>query len=297
MNSRQLDDLLALLDAKSLTEAATHRHVTQPAFSRRVRAIEQGLGFEIIDRSKRPGALKPFVIERHGDIRTLALALRRLTEDLRSASSTDRFLIISAMHSISVSELPRVIRKIEELIPFTTVRLRSENLNECFAMLMTGQVAIMISYETERQKTRIDEDLVERIVLKKDRLVPAISQDRTDEIRFLLKQNRDVPLVTAPQDSFFGKMLADMHFGHGARFSKRAISSLSPAILEMVLCGLGVGWVMESHAAQYFETGKLSSLSNILPSAEMQIVMMRVRSSRSPFLEAGWEVLKSSLVR
>ncbi len=295
MNSRQLDDLLALLDAKSLTEAATHRHVTQPAFSRRVRAIEQGLGFEIIDRSKRPGALKPFVIERHGDIRTLALALRRLTEDLRSASSTDRFLIISAMHSISVSELPRVIRRIEELIPFTTVRLRSKNLNECFAMLMTGQAAIMISYETERQKTRIDDDLVERIVLKKDRLVPAISQSRADEIRSLLKQNREVPLVTAPQDSFFGKVLADMPSGHGAHFSVRAISSLSPAILEMALCGLGVGWVMESHAAHYFETGQLSSLSNILPSAEMQMVMMRVQSSRTPFLEAGWEVLKTSL--
>jgi len=295
MNSRQLDDLLALLDAKSLTEAATHRHVTQPAFSRRVRAIEQGLGFEIIDRSKRPGALKPFVIERHGDIRTLALALRRLTEDLRSASLTDRFLIISAMHSISVSELPRVIRRIEELIPFTTVRLRSKNLNECFAMLMTGQAAIMISYETERQKTRIDDDLVERIVLKKDRLVPAISQSRADEIRSLLKQNREVPLVTAPQDSFFGKVLADMPSGHGAHFSVRAISSLSPAILEMALCGLGVGWVMESHAAHYFETGQLSSLSNILPSAEMQMVMMRVQSSRTPFLEAGWEVLKTSL--
>ncbi len=296
MNSRQLDDLLALLDAKSLTEAATHRHVTQPAFSRRVRAIEQGLGFEIIDRSKRPGALKPFVIERHGDIRTLALALRRLTEDLRSASSTDRFLIISAMHSISVSELPRVFRRIEELIPLTTLRLRSENLNECYAMLMTGQVAIMISYETERQKTRIDENLVERIVLKKDRLVPAISQDREDEIRSLLKQNRDVPLVTAPQDSFFGKMLADMPSDHGAQFSERAISSLSPAILEMVLCGLGVGWVTESHAAQYFETGKLSSLSSVLPSAEMHMVMMRVQSSHTPFLEAGWEVLKTSLV-
>ena len=94
MNSRQLDDLLALLDAKSLTEAAAHRHVTQPAFSRRVRAIEQTLGFEIIDRSKRPGELKPFVTERHGDIRTLALALSRLNEDLKSASSTDRLLTI-----------------------------------------------------------------------------------------------------------------------------------------------------------------------------------------------------------
>lgn len=296
MNSRQLDDLLALLDTKSLTEAATHRHVTQPAFSRRVRAIEQDLGFEIINRSKRPGELKPFVTERHGDIRTLALALSRLTEDLRSASSSDRLLTISAMHSISVSELPLAIRKIEETIPFTTVRLRSGNLNECYAMLMTSQVAIMISYETERQTTRIDDELVERIILKKDRLVPAISQHRAEEIRLWLNQNREVPLVTYPQDAFMGKVLADLPLDRGTRFSVRAISSLSPAILEMALCGLGVGWVTESQAAHYFETGQLSSLSSVLPSGEMQMVMMRARSSRSPFLEAGWEVLKTSLV-
>lgn len=296
MNSRQLDDLLALLDTKSLTEAATHRHVTQPAFSRRVRAIEQDLGFEIINRSKRPGELKPFVTERHGDIRTLALALSRLTEDLRSASSSDRLLTISAMHSISVSELPLAIRKIEETIPFTTVRLRSGNLNECYAMLMTSQVAIMISYETERQTTRIDDELVERIILKKDRLVPAISQHRAEEIRLWLNQNREVPLVTYPQDAFMGKVLADLPLDRGTRFSVRAISSLSPAILEMALCGLGVGWVTESQAAHYFATGQLSSLSSVLPSGEMQMVMMRARSSRSPFLEAGWEALKTSLV-
>lgn len=295
MNSRQLDDLLALLDAKSLTEAAAHRHVTQPAFSRRVRAIEQTLGFEIIDRSKRPGELKRFVTERHGDIRTLALALSRLTEDLKSASSSDRLLTLSAVHAISVSELPRAIRKIEQTLPFTTVRLRSGNLDACYAMLMTGQAAIMICYETERRKTRSDEELVERIVLKKERLVPAISQGRAQEIRSRLRQNRDVPLVTYPQDAFLAKVLADMPSDHGARFSLRAISSLSPAILEMALCGLGVGWVTESQAAHLFETGQLSLLSDILPGAEMQMVMLRARSSRSPFLEAGWEVLKTSL--
>ena len=296
MNSRQLDDLVALLDAKSLTEAATRRHVTQPAFSRRVRAIEQNLGLEIIDRSKRPGELKPFVTERHGDIRTLALALSRLSEDLKSASSSDRQLTISAMHSISVSELPRAIKEIEETIPFTTVRLRSGNLNECYAMLMTGQVAIMISYETELQKTRIDDELVERIVLKKDRLIPAISQDRDEEIRTRLKQKHVVPLVTYPQDAFLAKVLADLPSDHGSRFSVRAISSLSPAILEMALRGLGVGWVTESQAAHFFETGQLSPLSNILPSAEMQMVMMRARCTQSPFLETGWEALKTSLI-
>ena len=194
-----------------------------------------------------------------------------------------------------MTELPRAIRKIEETLSLTTVRLRSGNLAACYELLMTGRAAIMICYETERQKTWSGDELVERAVLKKNRLVPVIARDRAQEIRSALRQNRDIPLVTYPQDNFLFRVLADMPSDHGARFSVRAITSLSPAILEMALCGLGVGWVTESQAAHLLETGQLSSLADILPSAEMQMVMLRARSSRSRFLEAGWEVLETSL--
>ncbi|MDH3581425.1 MAG: LysR family transcriptional regulator [Hyphomicrobiales bacterium] len=171
MNSRQLDDLVALLDSKSLTEAAAQRHVTQPAFSRRIRAIEETLGFDIIDRSKKPAELKPVVTERQDDIRALTLALSRLVNDIKSTAApvSERTLTISTIHSISVSVMPPAIEKLEQTIPSATVRLRSGNLRESFAMLMTGQVSIMISYETDRQRAPIDTELVERIVLKKER--------------------------------------------------------------------------------------------------------------------------------
>lgn len=298
MNSRQLDDLVALLDSKSLTEAAAQRHVTQPAFSRRIRAIEETLGFHIIDRSKKPAELKPVVTERQDDIRALTLALSRLVNDIKStaASVSERTLAISTIHSISVSVMPSAIKRLEQTIPSASVRLRSGNLGESFAMLMTGQVSIMISYETDRQRVPIDNELVERIVLKKERLIPVISRDRAKEIRSRLKRGRDVSLVTYPQEAFLGKVLADLPSGHGARFSIRAISSLSPAILEMALCGLGVGWVTESQAAQFLECRQLISLLSELPPADMQMVMMRVRSSRSPFLEEGWQALRTSIV-
>ena len=298
MNSRQLDDLVALLDSKSLTEAAAQRHVTQPAFSRRIRAIEETLGFDIIDRSKKPAELKPVVTERQDDIRALTLALSRLVNDIKSTAApvSERTLTISTIHSISVSVMPPAIEKLEQTIPSATVRLRSGNLRESFAMLMTGQVSIMISYETDRQRAPIDTELVERIVLKKERLIPVISRDRAKEIRSSLKRGRDVPLVTYPQESFLGKVLADLPATHDTRFSVRAISSLSPAILEMALCGLGVGWVTESQAAQFFESRQLISLLSELPPADMQMVMMRVQSSRSPFLEEGWQALRASIV-
>jgi DNA-binding transcriptional LysR family regulator len=114
-------------------------------------------------------------------------------------------------------------------------------------------------------------------------------------IRSLLKQNRSVPLISYPQEAFLNRVMADLPPDHGVRFSTRAISSLTPAILEMALCGLGVGWVTESLAANSIKAGKLCSLSSVLPSAEMQLVMMRARGTRSEFLEAGWQTIKSTI--
>ena len=54
MELKWLEDLLVLLEEKSVTRAAARRHVTQPAFSRRIRQLEQWLGAEIVDRSTKP---------------------------------------------------------------------------------------------------------------------------------------------------------------------------------------------------------------------------------------------------
>ena len=54
MDLQTLEDLLALIETGSLSEAAARRYVSQPAFSRRVKAIELSLGRPVIDRSTRP---------------------------------------------------------------------------------------------------------------------------------------------------------------------------------------------------------------------------------------------------
>lgn len=298
MNSRQLDDLIALLDAKSLTEAANRRHVTQPAFSRRIQAIEETLGFGILDRTKKPARLNRIIFERQDDIRTLALSLSRLVNELKSASASasEHVLRICTIHAISVSVLPHAIRRIERSVPSATVRLRTGNRDESFALLMTGQASIMVAYETDRREMQIDEELVERVVLKTEGLIPVIHCDREPEVKALLERNEQIPAVIYPGTSFMGQVLEDLTSYQRQGFSVRAISSLSPAILEMAMCGLGVGWITESQARPVLGAGNLVSLKDVLPSVDMKLVMLRPRTSHPSFLEAGWEALRASLV-
>ena len=50
MNLTCVDDFLALAATGYFSRAAEERHMTQPAFSRRIRALEEWLGAELFDR-------------------------------------------------------------------------------------------------------------------------------------------------------------------------------------------------------------------------------------------------------
>ncbi|MEP7101563.1 MAG: LysR family transcriptional regulator [Burkholderiales bacterium] len=57
MNFLWLDDFLTLAASGNFSRAAEERHMTQPAFSRRVRALEEWLGVVLFDRSTQPATL------------------------------------------------------------------------------------------------------------------------------------------------------------------------------------------------------------------------------------------------
>lgn len=54
MNLSWIDDFMALASTGNFSRAADERHMTQPAFSRRIRALEKWLGADLFDRSSQP---------------------------------------------------------------------------------------------------------------------------------------------------------------------------------------------------------------------------------------------------
>lgn len=51
MNFLWFEDFLVLAETGNVSRAAEDRHVTKPAFSRRIRAPESWLGMDLFDRS------------------------------------------------------------------------------------------------------------------------------------------------------------------------------------------------------------------------------------------------------
>ena len=59
METKWLEDFVSLAETRSFSRSATLRHVTQPAFSRRIQALEAWTGIDLVDRSAYPTRLTP----------------------------------------------------------------------------------------------------------------------------------------------------------------------------------------------------------------------------------------------
>jgi DNA-binding transcriptional LysR family regulator len=59
METKWLEDFVSLAETRSFSRSAQLRHVTQPAFSRRIQSLEAWAGVALIDRSSYPTKLTP----------------------------------------------------------------------------------------------------------------------------------------------------------------------------------------------------------------------------------------------
>ena len=57
MDTKWLEDFVSLAETRSFSRSAQLRHVTQPAFSRRIQSLEAWAGTDLVDRSSYPTRL------------------------------------------------------------------------------------------------------------------------------------------------------------------------------------------------------------------------------------------------
>jgi DNA-binding transcriptional LysR family regulator len=59
METKWLEDFVSLAETRSFSRSAQLRHITQPAFSRRIQSLEAWAGTDLVDRSSYPTRLTP----------------------------------------------------------------------------------------------------------------------------------------------------------------------------------------------------------------------------------------------
>lgn len=136
MDSNALRAFLAIVDQGSFSEAAEQLHITQPAISKRLAALEAQLDTELIDRSHRQLKLTD------SGARLLPHARRILDEihNARVALSPDVSEIagklqIIASHHIGLHHLPSWLRRFKRDYPQVTIDLQFMESDAAYAQM------------------------------------------------------------------------------------------------------------------------------------------------------------------
>jgi DNA-binding transcriptional LysR family regulator len=291
MRLEWLEDILAIAQTGSFSGAAERRNLTQSAFSRRIQQIEDHIGVELFDRSRKPVQLRPTTLAQGAQIEQISAALRQLAVDLRRGDRVaSNRIVIASQHSLTTSLAPQIIQGIQDGGQEVYVRLRSANLDECFGLLLSRHADLAIVYSAPDMEDQLSGDFLETIDIGPDRLVPVL---RPDLARAL--QNgaaiTEIPFVAYPSNVFFGTVMADRILPllpHSTVALPKAETALTIAALEMAAAGVAVAWVPASLARLGFTQGRVTDLSAVLPHCPLTVRAVRLRGARSPAEDVIW---------
>lgn len=282
-----LEDLVAVLDEGSLSGAARSRNVSQPAFSRRLRAAEDALGTELIDRRSKPARLRPGIEALAPRLHTAAAEIRQLRVDLRLAAADEaESIVVSAQHSLATTRAAAIVERMDGVPAIRGVRLRSANRDDCIRTIMVGEADIAIVHRTPAEQIWHRPSEIEVTGLAAERLVPVATRDEAARLK-----NGVLRLVAFPGEVFLGKVFADRiapRLPEALQLIPRAETALAPAAHSLAREGSGVAWLPETMVRTDVAAGHLHDLSGQLPSTLLELIGVRTIRRRSATLDKAW---------
>lgn len=199
MEIKWIEDFVALAQYQSFSRAAEVRNVTQSGFSRRIQALEQWVGADLIDRSSYPPTLTPagrLFREAADDI------LNRLFDTRAIIRTEQRMpgigLQIAAGHTIALSFLPAWLNALTAQFRDVRARVIPTNVHDSILMLVNGNCELMFAYHHPDLPLHLDPTRYEYLTVGIDTFMPVCkpNQKSGPSMRLPGTASRPLPLIS-----------------------------------------------------------------------------------------------------
>lgn len=294
MEAAWLEDFLALADCMNFSRAAERRNITQPAFSRRIRALEAWVGAPLIDRDTHRLALTPagtaFLPAAEQALHALRRGRSAATEAAQTGAGELTFL---ATHALSLTFFPHWLRTLETAVGDSAVRLMADNMVACERMMLEGRAQFLLCHHHPAAHMRLDGPSFRSIRLGTDMLVPVCGRDEGGAARHVLPGAADAPLpyLAFSGESGMGRIVEAFRAAQApAAWLKPVFTShLSTALIAQARAGRGLAFApLSLAAADLAPDGRLTRAGGSAWEIPMDILLVRPRARMTPAAEAFW---------
>jgi len=289
-----LKDYLALAEQGSFSKAANVRFVTQPAFSRRIRALEAWMGVSLIDRNQYPICFTPsgeaFIERAQQLVDTIYLT----REQLRTMEQGQNELTISSQHALAISFFPNWVEGFASSLGDTLIRLDTVDYHDAVVAFLAGNSDFLLCYASSDLSEQLQRDDIESLSVGFDELIPVSLANSDGSPLHAVKDNSALILLSHPAQSFFGQLIASQSFSQLPRsvsLDYRYQSSLSEGLKALLLKGLGIAFLPRSIIEDEIKQGKVVQLTDTLPSMPLEIKLLHLKDSESVTANKLWKQL------
>ncbi len=300
LNLSWLDDFFALAASGNFSRAAEERHMTQPAFSRRIRALEEWVGTDLFDRSSQPARLTAAGEWFRGTAHDLMARVARVPGEARAVAETHSMALrFASTHALSFTFLTGWLQGLEARIAVGPITLVSDVLARCEAMLLESQVQFVMSHAHPQSSSELLAQGFPFARVGSDLLIPVCAPDATGRPRYSLTQGTaaaPVPLLGYSAESGLGRILREVHGPALEKCPAQGVftAHLASVLRTMALDGRGLAWLPQSLIREDLAGGRLVEAAAAEWRIELEIRLFRDRAPMGRAAEAFWAAVHAA---
>jgi DNA-binding transcriptional LysR family regulator len=294
MNLSWLDDFMALVASGNFSRAAQERHMTQPAFSRRIRALEEWLGTDLFDRSTQPARLTAAGEWFRDTAHELMARVARVPGEARAvAEAHSTTLRFAATHALSFTFLTGWLQGLEARTTMGPITLVSDVLARCEALLLESHVQFVMSHAHARSSSELLDQGYPFVRVGSDMLVPVSAPDAAGRARYQFghgKPDSPLPMLSYSPESGMGRILREVRGAELERCHAHSVfqAHLASVLRTMALDARGMAWLPRTLIADDLAAGRLMAAASEEWCIPMEIRLYRDKAPLGRAAEDFW---------
>ena len=294
MNLIWLEDFLALARTGNFSRAAEQRNTTQPAFSRRIKALEQWLGVDLFDRSTQPAVLTEAGEWFSTTANDILNRVQRIPEQAQAISKSNAATLrFASTHALSLTFLPKWLRSIETNITMGPIQLISDVLQQCEVLMLQRKAQFLLLHSHPQVPSKLDSLNFPSVRVGIEAIIPVCSlgSDGTPLYSLNKVEQFHTPILAYSPESGLGRLiralLGNMIEQAGGEIVLTA--HLATVLKSMAIEGRGIAWLPKSLIEEDLKNGRLVEAGSADWCVNVDVRLFRSPEPELLAAEAFWQ--------
>lgn len=288
LDTKWLQDFIALSDLKNFSRAAELRHITQPAFGRHIKSLEEAVGQKLVDRETHPISLTPAGKQFRITARHLIQQLDHGINQLQGINQpVFNPLRISTPHSLASPTLMNLMEQsfLPKELAYSVDVLRVDFATES---LVEGQCDVLFAFDI----LSLLQPPFQNICIGKGEFILVSGVNKQGEVIYTPDTKVAIPYLRYSAESYTARLI-ESHIGSELGFASQPCfeSSMCQLHKDMAIRGKGVAWLPDCLIAAELANGQLIALDRQRWSVPYQMRLYRHQAALSQVGESFWQAL------